>query len=71
MADIVYTAKDGDRLDTIAFAYYGVEGLESKILEANPNLLRRKDWFLRANEKITLPIVDDSEIDTGFVDVYS
>ena len=71
MADIVYTAIDGDRLDTIAFAYYGVEGLESKILEANPNLLRRKDWFLRANEKITLPIVDDSEIDTGFVDVFS
>ncbi len=37
----IYIAKDGERLDTIVYQYYGTLALFSKVLSANPNLTQK------------------------------
>ncbi|WP_289181708.1 MULTISPECIES: tail protein X [Helicobacter] len=52
----IYIAKDGERLDTIVYQYYGTLALFSKVLSANPNLTQKP--ILNAGDRVILPFLD-------------
>lgn len=55
-----YRTKAGDRLDSIAFRYYGSAATFQKILEDNPGLAEQPETLPEGLE-ITLPDPPESE----------
>ena len=51
-----------DRLDLLAYDYYGDEELWWVISRANPDVTRRDSFFIKSGEKIRIP--DESIIDS-------
>lgn len=56
----IFTARKNDRLDSIAFKYYGSEGHIDSLYEANPELLETGSLLLEAGTKINMPKIDAS-----------
>lgn len=54
----VYTAKDGERLDSIVYSHYGTLGVFGEVLSANPKLTNKP--ILEAGDKVYLPFLDTS-----------
>ncbi len=57
-AGYVYTAKDGERLDSIVYSHYGTLGVFEGVLGVNPKLTNKP--ILEAGDKVYLPFLDTS-----------
>jgi len=57
---VEYIVKEGDRWDSIAFKAYGDAAMYAGIIEANPNATISP--VLVAGQRLTIPIVEQSEI---------
>ncbi|WP_300827085.1 tail protein X [Helicobacter ganmani] len=55
-AGYVYTAKDGERLDSIVYSHYGTLGVFEGVLGVNPKLTNKP--ILEAGDKVYLPFLD-------------
>ena len=53
--DIYYVTQQGDRLDLLAYDYYGDERLWWVISSANPDITRRDSFFIKSGVQIRIP----------------
>lgn len=60
MASFNYTTKEGDRIDTLAYRYYGSMKGISILSDANPDV--PLDAIFPTGTKLIVPIVDDSSV---------
>lgn len=60
-----YTAKQGERLDTIVYSYYGTVDVLHTVMLYNVDLLGKE--LLDDGDVVTLPVIDteSSEIEKG------
>ena len=54
--DIYFIAKTGDRLDTIAFDFYGDSRLWWVVSRANPDVIKRDSFFITPGLRVRVPI---------------
>lgn len=64
-----YRAKDGDVLDKICLAHYGVTGVVPQVLEANPGLAARGP-LLSAGVIVELPVLAAVTVDANTVRLW-
>ena len=53
--DLYVITTTGDRLDLLAYDYYGDEELWWVISRANPDVTRRDSFFIKSGEQIRIP----------------
>ena len=54
--DIYITSKIGDRVDMIAYRFYGDDSLWWCITTANPNIIKRDTFFIKPGLQIRIPL---------------
>ena len=54
--DVYFISKVGDRLDIIAFDFYGDSRLWWIISKANPDVIRRDSFFINPGVRVRVPI---------------
>lgn len=57
-----FTARKGDRLDSIAFKFYGSEDFVKELYDANPEVAARDSLLLLAGDQIKLPKIDATRV---------
>ena len=54
--DVYFISKVGDRLDNIAFDFYGDSRLWWVINRANPDVIRRDSFFINPGVRVRIPV---------------